>query len=970
MPHLTNRAEYDAEGNVTALDLSGLELTSLPPFVERMVHVKTLNLSENYLTALPPEIGQLTNLRDLNVSENRLWTFPEEIGQLTNLQYLAAWSNNLSRLPPTIGRLTRLHNLDLSDNRLTALPHAIAGLSRLQCLYLWGNHLTSLPPEIGRLTKLKYLSLSRNHLTALPPEIGKLIHLQDLDLSQNHLTSLPPEILNLTDLLSLTLDRNPLRTPPPEIVTRGQSDVFDFLRDLVQGFVTRYEAKLLAVGEGATGKTSLLRALRGESFVEGLATTHGIDIQRFSLPHPHRPGIAMTLNVWDFGGQQIYHTTHQFFLTKRSLYLLVWNARGNAEQARLDHWLAKIQVLAPRAPIVLVATHVDECPAELNFTRFKEAYPQLTGHIAVSNKDGTGLPELKRLIAQEAAGLPLMEQDWPTTWVRAETCLRDDPRYHFSLAEYAAICAEQGVSEEIAATAFGGYLHDLGKILYFQDDDALSDFVVLRPNWLTKAISRVLDDDVTRRNGGVLAHSDFSRIWDRDEQHRRYERRLYPLFLRLMERYLISFKLDSATPGNDATHSLVPLLLPYDPPRQMPPWSEVLPTQPEINMVYRLHNYVPPGLMSWFISLTHRYTQGLHWRDGVRLQYQDHQAEVVLNPSKRELWLRVRGPVPSNFFNILQHTISDRILNYYFEGLDFTREVPCNCHLARGAQTPCDYFHDYERLVERMKQKRLTVECGETFEEVSVALLLEGIHYTTNDLVAARLEENRRALRKLAKGQDRIIEITSENRALLVQNAQLFEQLVRSFTRLWNLQMVSLNAQCPNTFILVPRNRSRFNPKNLFNTEFRLYLLCQNPTGPHLINGDEGYPVPQAKEWWSDIAPWLSRLIDFLRFIPTARDVAEAFDERYFDDINMSLDIYETVIDILPGLAPAHEAERLGLPHGRVEPFAAEGPALRALYSFLKKVDKQERWAGLYRTITHDGNILWLCDEHRRLYRT
>jgi hypothetical protein len=24
------------------------------------------------------------------------------------------------------------------------------------------------------------------------------------------------------------------------------------------------------------------------------------------------------VNIWDFGGQQIYHATHQFFLTKRS----------------------------------------------------------------------------------------------------------------------------------------------------------------------------------------------------------------------------------------------------------------------------------------------------------------------------------------------------------------------------------------------------------------------------------------------------------------------------------------------------------------------------------------------------------------------------------------------------------------------------------------------------------------------------
>ena len=46
-------------------------------------------------------------------------------------------------------------------------------------------------------------------------------------------------------------------------------------------------------------------------------------------------------------------------------------------------------------------------------------------------------------------------------------------------------------------------------------------------------------------------------------------RRLYPLFLRLMERYLISFQLDDLSPDQRATHSLVPLLLPFDRPREM-----------------------------------------------------------------------------------------------------------------------------------------------------------------------------------------------------------------------------------------------------------------------------------------------------------------------------------------------------------------------------------------------------------------
>ncbi len=44
------------------------------------------------------------------------------------------------------------------------------------------------------------------------------------------------------------------------------------------------------------------------------------------------------------------------------------------------------------------------------------------------------------------------------------------------------------------------------------------------------------------------------------------------------------------------------------------------------------------------------------------------------------------------------------------------------------------------------------------------------------------------------------------------------------------------------------------------------------------------------------------------------------------------------------------------------------GPALRALHNFLIEADPRQVWGGLYKTPTPDGNILWLCDQHRQQY--
>jgi len=682
------------------------------------------------------------------------------------------------------------------------------------------------------------------------------------------------------------------------------------------------------VGEGGTGKSSLLRALQGQPFDEQLSTTHGIAIQPLVFPFAPKvdsetPPAQMTLNVWDFGGQQIYHTTHQFFMTRRSLYLLVWNARGDTDQARLDHWLRNIQVLAPDAPVLLVATHIDERPEDFNYNRFAGAYPQLVGHVGISNRTGAGVETLRRQIAHHAASLPLMEQMWPTSWVQVEQALKDRPERYIDLETFLAVCADAGVRRAIAEDTLSDYLHDLGKLLHYRDDDALHDFVVLKPNWLTEAISRVLDDDVVRRQEGILEHREFARIWAADGTGAPYATELHYRFRRLMERFLISYQLERDDPNRLPTRSLVPLRLSHTPPAGMPAWGEVLAGQPEIRMLFRLTNFVPPGMMSWFIVLTHLYTQNVHWREGVRLVYDGHQAQVILNPSTRELWIWVKGPAPKNFFNLLQHTVNDRIIRRYFGGLVYSREIPCNCHQQRRADEPCPYFHDYARLADRMAKGVLTAECGAFYTSVSVPELLEGIHHTANDLFAEKLDS--------------------------IQNSG---------------------------------QRGELHLRNLIDREHRLYLMCQHPVHPHVLSGDSGYRVHQSHGWWQEVAPWLAKLSQYLHYIPALSGLAEAYDEQFFEQVRLSLAVFELAQKITPEdfTAPREKAALLaetGMLREEVDvevnrrsgrEKGAVGPALRALHAFLREQDPAEKWAGLSRVVTNDGNILWLCDEHRKQY--
>ena len=209
---------------------------------------------------------------------------------------------------------------------------------------------------------------------------------------------------------------------------------------------------MLVVGEGGVGKTSLLRALRGEKFDIQESTTRGIDIRSLELNHPTAAHVTMQLNTWDFGGQEIYHATHQFFLTNRSLFLLTWNARHGFEQGKLYYWLDTIQALAPDSPILLVATHIDQRDADLPLSELRRQYPQIAAHCEVSNQTGRGIEELRKEIRAVAADLPLMGEVWPAAWLDAANVIRAKSEKYISPQQLWDLMADHHVTGTGAMT--------------------------------------------------------------------------------------------------------------------------------------------------------------------------------------------------------------------------------------------------------------------------------------------------------------------------------------------------------------------------------------------------------------------------------------------------------------------------------------------------------------------------------------
>ncbi|WP_427162498.1 COR domain-containing protein [Aliinostoc sp. HNIBRCY26] len=697
--------------HLQSLNLSSNQLSSLPPEIVQLTHLQSLNLYNNQLSSLPSEFGQLVNLQSLNLYNNQLSSLPPEFGQLVSLQSLYLSSNNLSSLPPEFGQLVNLQSLNLYNNQLSSLPPEFGQLVNLQSLNLYNNQLSSLPPEFGQLVNLRSLYLHSNQLSSLPPEFGKLVNLQSLYLQHNRLNNLPPECGQLVNLQSLELDGNTIESPPPEILNRGIEAILNFCRQqMTQKTDHLYEAKLLILGEGGAGKTTLTEKIQNPVYQlqKNEKSTEGIDIVQWKFLLEN--GNIFQINIWDFGGQEIYHATHQFFLTKRSLYTLVADTRK--EDTDFYYWLNVVELLSDNSPLLVIKNEkqdrkreINERDLRANFTNFKET---LSTNLATNR----GLPEILTKIKHYISNLPHIGTELPKNWVEVRKTLEGDERQYITLEEYLNLCQKHGFTKREDKLLLSGYLHDLGVCLHFQDDDLLRKTVILKPTWGTDAVYKVLDNPEVIKNLGRFSRDDLANIWHEDKYAD-----MRPELLRLMMKFKLCYEIPSS-PGI----YIAPQLLSANQPEYN--WDE------SNNLILRYsYDFMPKGMLSRFIVETHNFIeqQTLVWKTGVVLNKDKTRAEVIEHYHQREIKIRVSGNRKKELLSSVMHEL-EKIHNSY-ERLKYQTLVPCNCARCKNNQSPHSYplntLHDF------LDARQDKIQCQKGFGMVDVRGLVDDI-YTTD----------------------------------------------------------------------------------------------------------------------------------------------------------------------------------------------------------------------------------------------
>jgi internalin A len=600
--------------------------------------------------------SDLLDLRNLD-----LVTIPDQVRELTWLNTLDLGHNRISDVPRWLIELDALTVLGISDNRLTAVPLSIRSLRALQILMLDHNRLTDLPEWIGELSALRHLGVSFNKLNTLPKSLRRLQRLDGLWIAGNGDLRLPTEISREYKPRKI-LDFY-FRIHPSQTKSTAQP---------------LNEFKLILVGRGLVGKTTLVHRLVTDKFRE-FKRTPGINITKWPVTIDNDDVRA---HVWDFGGQEIMHGTHRFFMTERALYLVFVSGREGTEDQDADYWLSLVRSFAGDVPVIVLLNKWDDYHFELNRELLREKYGKDLVFLETDSKTGTGIGELRNKICQLAGNLPGLKAAWPSEWRRIKEELPEQKSSWLTFDDFREFCNERGITKAKDQEALAESLHDLGLMLSFSKEEALRDFGVLNPQWITRGIYQILNSDQLRKAQGKFAASSFADGLPKTK----YPAKVRPYLLALMRKFRLCHPVD-----DKGDKYLIPELL----SKEEPNLEAEFPRDQCLGFAYRYEAVLPEGLLPRFIVETYVHREPrLAWRTGVVLERANCRALVRGDVQGRTVTIRVAGSGQGRreLLGIIREHF-ERI-HRSFEKLPVTELVPIPKH--PDATVPYKDLLDYE----------------------------------------------------------------------------------------------------------------------------------------------------------------------------------------------------------------------------------------------------------------------------------
>lgn len=566
--------------------------------------------------------------------------------------------------------LINLQKINFSTNEIIDIS-PIQDIIKLQEINFSENKIEDISP-IQQLTNLKEINFSWNEISDIS-SIQQLTNLKQINFNYNQIKKLPEWLLNLPidivdsfveDIFENEPYPNPIESPPIEIIKQGKEAMRAWFEADKK---TLKEIKVILIGDAQTGKTSLLRRLKDDTYNAKEPQTDGILIEEFAfdkLPsfRKQKSLLARKAYFWDFGGQEIMSATHQFFLTKRSVYLLLLEARRdqNSDQ-QVREWLARIYALGGNSPVLVVINKMDLNPAfGLNTTDLQKDFPQIMGFASVSCKSRKGLADLKELLASAIDKAELFQTEIDTRWHGIKDRLREltAQKQYIQQMDFEEICEDCQLPDHEQQQQAIRFLNDLGIVLHF-DDLRTSDYFVLDPYWVVTGVYKVITSERAAKNKGNISYEDLHYIFQKEkgkaktyvsekQKKLRYNGHEINYIAEIMARFKLCYFMENRE------RILIPDLLESNMPAEK---LDNFEQQQPLRFMYE-YAYLPTSTIHFLMVDMQKDIQ-LQWRTGMYLKSDNNiQAEAFVYASDNKIKILVLGRHKDKYLSLIRYFLS------------------------------------------------------------------------------------------------------------------------------------------------------------------------------------------------------------------------------------------------------------------------------------------------------------------------
>lgn len=544
-------------------------------------------------------------------------------------------SNDLEKLLPEIKKINNLNWLYLDHNALTDISF-LKGLKGLTSIYLRHNKISDISP------------------------LKDLTNLDDLHLFGNHL---------LKDKIRFSID-NPNN---PKAIIREYLDWDEAKKNNTLTLLN--EAKIVLVGQGNVGKSSLRISLKEGKCIERQKKTEGLEVVEWDLAIDANRTIKF--NIWDFGGQEIYHTTHQYFFTSECLYILVTDYSGRVEWRtnRVSYWLSTIQMIAKeennnsKPVVIIVGNKSDEKgnykssqeTIENEIEKLKEKFNELDiiGFFPVSCYEGDNIHHpiepnnecLVDVIKDQHSKIGADRQISQKYVDYKEEIIKSGKDF-IKVNEFSDFCPLHTESMRII-------FNSIGIITSFCDNhkiksEKLRNLIVINSEWITNGIYKILSaNHILETNNGIATRDELRGLLDENK---------YPflddIIEMMREYYICRVKLMDDFEGNQVEKFFFPKFYSNKTPAFVHSYKI---NNLETQLIYRYdYSFISDNIIAFFIIKADiKFEITNFWKDGAYIAEDEAQAIIEADNEENSITVIAKGGNAESLLTQIKNIFND-----------------------------------------------------------------------------------------------------------------------------------------------------------------------------------------------------------------------------------------------------------------------------------------------------------------------